>query len=61
MNKKDCENCMIVESFCDSFRGILRKIENGEIDSAKKTIQDILSDFNYDYSILTNFGVDNEK
>ena len=51
--KKDCENCMIIESFCDGFRGILRKIESGRVDDAKKTIQDILSEY--------NSGDDNEK
>lgn len=59
--KKDCENCMIIESFCDGFRGILRKIESGRVDEAKKTILDILSEFNYEYAILSDSIDDNEK
>ena len=59
--KKDCENCMITESFCDVLFGILRKIESGRVDEAKKTVQDILSEFNYEYALLSDSIDDNKK
>ena len=59
--KKDCDNCMIIESFCDVLLGILRKIESGRVDESKKTIQDILSEFNYEYELLSDSIDNNEK